>query len=296
MVKLAFVISSHQGSKAIKRDLMEYSVDDIKNKANILRLDVIEMTTAAKSGHPGGSLSAADFMATLYFHVLNHDPLNPEWEDRDRFVLSKGHVAPILYASLAESGYFPRDELKTLRTLGSHLQGHPVRGKLPGVEMSTGSLGQGLSMACGIALAGKKDCKDYKVFCLLGDGELQSGQNWEAAMFAHHYNLNNLIAVVDRNRLQITGNTENTMALDPLPEKWRAFGWNVIIIDGHNIRQIIDACNKAKASKKNPVVIIMNTVKGKGVSFMENNAEFHGKACNCDEYECAIKELKDVIQ
>jgi transketolase len=290
-----FVISSHLELKAIKRDSMEYSIDEIKNMANILRLDVIEMTTVAKSGHPGGSLSAADFMAALYFHVLKHDPSNPNWEDRDRFVLSKGHVAPILYATLAEAGYFPKEELKTLRKLGSHLQGHPVRGKVPGVEMSTGSLGQGLSMSCGIALAGKKDGKDYKVFCLLGDGELQSGQNWEAAMFAHQYNLNNLIAVVDRNRLQITGNTESIMSLDPLPEKWSAFGWNVIIVDGHNVRQIIEACDKAKESKKNPVVIIMNTIKGKGVSFMENNTDFHGKACNFNEYEVAVKEIKDVI-
>jgi transketolase len=275
---------------------MEYSANQIANMANILRLDVIEMTAAANSGHPGGSLSAADFMAALYFRILRHDPANPQWEDRDRFVLSKGHVAPVLYAALAESGYFPKDELITLRKLGSHLQGHPVRGKVPGVEMSTGSLGQGLSMSCGIALAGKRDGKDYRTYCLLGDGELQSGQNWEAAMFAHHYGLSNLIAVVDRNRLQITGNTEDAMALDPLPEKWRAFGWNVIVINGHNIRQILDACDKAKASRKNPTVIIMNTVKGKGVSFMENNAGFHGKACNHEEYLQAVKELKEVIQ
>ena len=168
---------------------MEYSANQIANMANILRLDVIEMTAAANSGHPGGSLSAADFMAALYFRILRHDPANPQWEDRDRFVLSKGHVAPVLYAALAESGYFPKDELITLRKLGSHLQGHPVRGKVPGVEMSTGSLGQGLSMSCGIALAGKRDGKDYRTYCLLGDGELQSGQNWEAAMFAHHYGL-----------------------------------------------------------------------------------------------------------
>lgn len=274
---------------------MEYSIDEIQKKANILRLDVIEMTTAAKSGHPGGSLSAADLIAALYFRVLKHDPSNPQWESRDRFILSKGHVAPVLYAALAESGYFPKDDLKTLRKLGSKLQGHPVRGKVPGVEMSTGSLGQGLSMSCGIALAGKLDNKGYNTFCLLGDGELQSGQNWEAVMLAHHYGLNNLIAIVDRNRLQITGNTEDTMSLDPLPEKWRAFGWNIIIVDGHNIRQIIEALNKAKASKKNPTVIIMNTVKGKGVSFMENNADFHGKACNAEEYAKAVNELKAVI-
>lgn len=275
---------------------MNCSVDEIRTIANTLRLDVIEMTTVAGSGHPGGSLSSADFMAALYFRILNHDPQNPQWEDRDRFVLSKGHVAPVLYAALAESGYFPKKELMTLRKMGSMLQGHPVRGKVPGVEMSTGSLGQGLSMACGIALAGKMDSKAYKVYCLLGDGELQSGQNWEAAMFAGHSKLSNLIAVVDRNRLQITGNTEESMSLDPLPEKWHAFGWNTIVIDGHNIYQIIEACAKAAASERNPTVIIMNTVKGKGVSFMENEADFHGRSCKPAEYDVAVKELKEVCE
>lgn len=276
--------------------MSDLGVAEIENIANKLRLHVIEMTFAAGSGHPGGSLSAAELMATLYFRAMNHRPSDPAWEDRDRFVLSKGHVAPILYSALAESGYFPVDDLITLRKMGSMLQGHPVRGKVPGVEMSTGSLGQGLSMACGIALSGKMDGKDYKTYCLLGDGELQSGQNWEAAMFAHQYGLTNLIAFVDRNRLQITGNTEEVISLDPLPEKWKAFGWNVIIIDGHSVRQIIEAIDKAGRSKKNPTVIIMNTVKGKGVSFMENNAGFHGKACNPEEYETAVKELREAIQ
>lgn len=276
--------------------MKEYTEQELEQMADRLRLHVIEMTYTAKSGHPGGSLSAADFMSVLYFSKLRHDPSNPQWEDRDRFVLSKGHVAPVLYAALAESGYFPVDELTTLRSIGSKLQGHPVRGKVPGVEMSTGSLGQGLSMACGIALAGKMDGKDYKTYCLLGDGELQSGQNWEAAMFAHQYKLSNLIAVVDRNRLQITGNTEDVNSLDPLPEKWRAFGWNVIIINGHNVRQISESIDKAKLSLKNPTVIIMNTVKGKGVSFMENNASFHGKACNDEEFAKAVAEIKERIQ
>ena len=276
--------------------MTEYTPEQIQRKANELRLHVIEMTTAAGSGHPGGSLSSADLIASLYFSVLRHDPKNPQWEDRDRFVLSKGHVAPVLYAALAEAGYFPVEDLKTLRKIGSKLQGHPVRGKVPGVEMSTGSLGQGLSMACGMALAGKMDGKDYRVYCMLGDGELQEGQNWEAAMFARAYGLSNLTALVDRNRLQISGNTEEVMGLDPLPEKFRAFGWNVIIIDGHNIRQIIEACDKAARSKKNPTVIIMNTVKGKGVSFMENNAGFHGKSCNPEEYAKAVAELKAVIR
>ena len=274
---------------------MDYTIEDLEKKADLLRLDVIEATTVAGSGHPGGSLSAADLMTALFFRVMNHNPQDPQWADRDRFILSKGHAAPILYSALAESGYFPKEELLTLRKLGSRLQGHPVRGKVPGVEMSTGSLGQGLSMACGIALAGKLDKKEYTVYCLLGDGELQSGQNWEAVMFAHHYRLNNLIAFVDRNRLQITGCTEEAMSLDPLPDKWKAFGWNVIIINGHSMVQILEACAKAKESKRNPTVVIMNTIKGKGVSFMENNCEFHGKTCKTSEREIAVKELEDRI-
>lgn len=276
--------------------MSEISIGELQNIANRLRLDVIEMTTAARSGHPGGSLSSADLMAALYFRIMNIDPENPYMEGRDRFILSKGHAAPVLYAALAERGYFPTDELKTLRKLGSRLQGHPAYHDVPGVEVTTGSLGQGLSMACGMALAGKADSKDYRVYCLMGDGELQEGQNWEAAMFAHRYGLCNLIGFVDRNRLQICGNTEEVMSLDPLPEKFRAFGWNVIIIDGHDIRQIVDACEKAARSRKNPTVVIMNTVKGKGVSFMENNADFHGKSCNPEEYAKAVAELKAVIQ
>jgi len=269
-------------------------VKELERIARRLRLDVVEMTSAAGSGHPGGSLSSADLMAVLYFGgTMKHDPSNPSWEGRDRFVLSKGHVAPVLYAALAESGYFPREELLTLRKLGSRLQGHPVRGKVPGVEMSTGSLGQGLSMACGIALAGKMDGKDYRTFCLLGDGELQEGQNWEAAMFASQYGLSNLIAFVDRNRLQITGNTEDAVGLDPLPEKWKAFGWNVIVIDGHDIAMIQEAIAKATEPGNRPVAVIMNTIKGKGVSFMENNVSFHGKAANSEELDEAVRELTE---
>ena len=276
--------------------MRDISVAELEAIANRLRIHVIEMTTAAGSGHPGGSLSAADLMAVLFFRNMNHDPSNPQWEDRDRFVLSKGHVAPVLYAALAESGYFPIEDLLTLRKMGSRLQGHPVRGKVPGVEMSTGSLGQGLSMSCGIALAGKMDGKDYKTYCLLGDGELQSGQNWEAAMFAGQYQLGNLIAIVDRNHLQITGNTEDAVGLDPLPEKWRAFKWNVIVAKGHSIRQLMEALDKAAEAHSRPTVIIMNTIKGQGVSFMENNAGFHGKACNKEEFEQAMRELKGVSE
>ena len=273
----------------------ELSTAELENIANKLRLHVVEMTYEAGSGHPGGSLSAADLMAALYFRVMRHDPSNPQWEDRDRFVLSKGHVAPVLYAALAEAGYFPVEDLVSLRKMGSPLQGHPVRGKVPGVEMSTGSLGQGLSMACGIALAGKMDGKDYMTYCLLGDGELQSGQNWEAAMFARQAGLSRLVAIVDRNHLQISGNTESVVGLEPLPEKWKSFGWNVIIIKGHSMRQILEALGRAQGSSR-PTAIIMDTVKGKGVSFMENNAGFHGKAPNADEYAKAVSELKEVIQ
>ncbi len=276
--------------------MREITVAELEQIANRLRMHVVEMTTEAGSGHPGGSLSAADLMAVLYFRNLRHDPSNPQWEDRDRFVLSKGHVAPVLYAALAEAGYFPVEELETLRKMGSRLQGHPVRGKVPGVEMSTGSLGQGLSMSCGMALAAKMDGKDYRTYCLLGDGELQSGQNWEAAMFANHYELGNLIAIVDRNRLQITGNTEDAAKLEPLPEKWRAFGWNVLVVKGHSIRQLIEALDKAAEANRKPTVIIMNTVKGKGVSFMENNVGFHGKACTRQECEAAMEELRSLTE
>ena len=269
--------------------------EEIGRMANILRLHVIEMTYAANSGHPGGSLSAADIVASLYFSVMRHDPKDPSWEGRDRFVLSKGHVAPVLYAALAESGYFPTEDLITLRKMGSKLQGHPVRGKVPGVEMSTGSLGQGLSMSCGIALAGKMDGKDYRTYCMLGDGELQSGQNWEAAMFASKNGLSNLTAIVDRNHLPICGDTEEVMAIDPLADKWLSFGWNVIETDGHDVRKILAAFEDAASFKEGPTVIIFETVKGKGVSFMENNAGFHGKACNKEEYAKAVAELKELI-
>ena len=271
---------------------MEYSIEDLSRIAYRIRMHVIEMTSRAGSGHPGGSLSSAELMAALYFRVMKHDPKNPAWDERDKFVLSKGHVAPVLYAALAEAGYFSIETLPTLRKMGSILQGHPVRGKVPGVEMSTGSLGQGLSMCCGMSLAARLDKKDTQMYCLLGDGELQSGQVWEAAMLAGHYKLDNITAFIDRNHLQITGDTEKAIGLDPLADKWKAFRWNVIETDGHCIQSIIDACEKAKKFKGMPTMIILNTVKGKGVSFMEGNADFHGKACKPDEEEKAKCELR----
>ena len=271
---------------------MEYSVEDLSRIAYRIRMHVIEMTSRAGSGHPGGSLSSAELMTALYFGVMKHDPKNPAWDERDKFVLSKGHVAPVLYATLAEAGYFSVETLPTLRKIGSILQGHPVKGKVPGVEMSTGSLGQGLSMSCGMALAARLDKSDSRMYCLLGDGELQSGQVWEAAMLAGHYKLDNITAFIDRNHLQITGDTEKAIGLDPLADKWKAFRWNVIEIDGHCMKSIIDACKKAKKFKGMPTMIILNTIKGKGVSFMEGNADFHGKACKPDEEEKAKCELR----
>ncbi|MCL2143033.1 MAG: transketolase [Methanomassiliicoccaceae archaeon] len=261
----------------------------LKRMANRIRMHVIEMTSEAGSGHPGGSMSSAELFAVLYFNVMRHDPKDPDWPERDKFVLSKGHVAPGLYAALAEAGYFPVDELLTLRKMGSRLQGHPAKGKLPGIEVSTGSLGQGLSMSCGLALAAKLDKKDTRIFCLVGDGELQEGQNWEALMLAAHYKLNNLTVFVDRNRLQIMGCTEETLSIDPLAAKLKAFGLKVISTDGHNVKKIMAACRKVSLTA--PTAIILNTVKGKGVSFMENNIDFHGRSCKPDEKEKAMREL-----
>jgi transketolase len=265
-------------------------VSDLKKMADKIRVHIIEMTSEAGSGHPGGSMSSAELLTVLYFSVLRHRPDDPEWDGRDKFVLSKGHAAPVLYAALAESGYFSTDELLTLRKLGSRLQGHPSKGKLPGVEMSTGSLGQGLSMSCGMALAAKLDKKDTKVYCLLGDGEMQSGQNWEALMLASHYKLDNLKIFIDRNRLQIMGHTEETMSVDPLAAKLRSFGFKTVTVDGHNVNALIKTCKKVS---DRPVAVIMNTVKGKGVSFMENNANFHGRSCRPDEKEKALKEIAE---
>ena len=257
-----------------------------------VRMGVIESTHGAKAGHPGGSLSAADVFTYLYFQELNIDPKNPKWEERDRFVLSKGHTAPGLYAALALRGFFPVDDLPTLRHIDSYLQGHPNMNTVPGVDMSTGSLGQGLSAAAGMALAAKHAGKSCRVYALLGDGEIQEGQVWEAFMLAHHYKLDNLCAVIDNNGLQIDGPVDQVMSPYPIPEKLKAFGWNVVEIDGHDFDQIAAAFAQARETKEVPTAIVMKTTKGKGVSFMENQAGWHGKAPNDEEYEKAMAELK----
>ena len=266
-------------------------IQKLEEKARLIRQDIIIMTGAAKSGHPGGSLSAADIMSALYFHVMRYDPKNPKWPDRDRFVLSKGHAAPVLYAALAEAGFFPKEEIITFRHIDSRLQGHPDMKKLPGVEFSTGSLGQGLSGAAGMALAGKLDKKDYRVFVLIGDGESQEGQIWEAAMSSVHYGLDNLTAITDYNGLQIDGPNCEVMNITPLPEKWRAFGWNVIEIDGHDFTQILDALSPESIVPGKPTMVIAHTIKGKGVSFMENQCDWHGKAPNEEQVKQALQEL-----
>ncbi len=264
-----------------------------KKVANVLRCEAIKMIYTAGSGHPGGALSAADIVTVLYFHVMRIDPKNPHWEDRDRFILSKGHACPIWYAALALRGFFPKEDLNTLRRLNSSLQGHPDMRKTLGVDMTTGSLGNGLSAGVGIALAAKLDRKDYRVYVLLGDGEINEGIIWEGAMFANKYKLNNLIAILDYNKLQLDGSTEKVMPLEPLVDKWKAFGWHVIEIDGHNITQILSAIEKARSSEDKSSVIIAHTIKGKGVSFMENNPDWHGKTPNKQEFEQAIREISE---
>ena len=264
---------------------------DYKEIAKKIRIDIIKEVHEAGSGHPGGSLSCADLVTALYFKEMNIDPKNPKMEDRDKLILSKGHAAPAQYAALAERGYFPVEELMTLRKLGSHLQGHPNRDKVPGIEMSTGSLGQGFSVSVGMALANKLDNKKGRVYVILGDGELQEGLVWEAAMSAGHYHLSNLCAIVDWNGLQIDGKNDDVMTVRPIDEKFKAFGFNVIMIDGHNFDEIFDAFDKARLEKDKPTCIIAKTHKGKGVSFMEDNAGWHGKAPNAEETEKAILEL-----
>ncbi len=260
-----------------------------------VRMGIVESTHAAKCGHPGGSLSAADMFTYLYFKELNVDPKNPKWEDRDRFVLSKGHTAPGLYSALALRGFFPVEDLLTLRKVGSYLQGHPNMNSVPGVDMSTGSLGQGISTACGMALAAKVKGKENRVYTLLGDGEIQEGQVWEACMFASHYKLDNLCVIIDNNGLQIDGDVAKVMSPYPIVDKLEAFGFHVQAIDGHDLDAIEAALNTAKTVKGKPSAIVMKTVKGKGVSFMENNAGWHGVAPNDAQYEQAMGELKTAL-
>lgn len=272
--------------------LHEKKLKFLEEKANQIREDLIETLLEAGSGHSAGPLGMADIFTALYFHVLNHHPKNPDWEDRDRLVLSNGHICPVRYVAMAHAGYFPIEELKTLRKINSRLQGHPHRTALPGVETTSGPLGSGLSQAVGMALAGRLDEKKYKVFCLMSDGEQECGNTWEAAMFAGKYKLNNLIGVIDRNNIQIDGFTEDIMPLEPLKEKYEAFGWHVLEVDGHNIETFIDAVNEAHAIYEKPTVIIAHTIPGKGVSFMENDYNWHGKPPNKAEAEKALAELR----
>ncbi|HSB46814.1 MAG TPA: transketolase [Candidatus Bilamarchaeum sp.] len=272
------------------------NVKALKLMANTIRQDVIRMLYEAKSGHSAGSIGLADIFTALYFNVLYHDPQKPEWPDRDRLVLSNGHVCPVLYAALANAGYFPKEELMTLRKLNSRLQGHPHRGTLPGIENSSGPLGQGLSQAVGMAIVAKAERKRWRAYALLSDGEHNEGQTWEAAMLASKYKLGNLTAIIDRNNIQIDGYTEEVLPLEPFAEKYRAFGWNVIDVDGHNIKKIIDACQESKAVYEKPTVIIAHTIPGKGVSFMESLFEWHGKPPSKEQADEAIAELDKVKQ
>lgn len=261
-------------------------------KTRQLRISILKMLNKAGSGHPGGSLSAIDIIAVLYYNVMRHDPKNPKWKERDRFILSKGHICPAQYAVLADLGYFDVEELNHLREYGYSLQGHPAMERTPGLDCSSGSLGQGLSIATGIALAARMNGEDYRTYCLMGDGEIQEGQIWEAAMAAGHHKLDNLCAVVDLNGLQIDGKTDDVMTLNPCTDKWAAFNWNVIEVDGHDVAAVEKAFKQAASFKGKPTVLIAHTVKGKGVSFMENNPSWHGMAPNKEQLEAALAELK----
>lgn len=273
---------------------INFNIKDLEDISNDLRCDVLKMIHMAKSGHPGGSLSAADIVTSLYFKIMNIDPDNPCWEDRDRFILSKGHTCPIWYAALSRKGYFDRELLWKLREINSPLQGHPDMNKTVGIDMTTGSLGNGLSIGCGMALYAKIFSKSFYTYVILGDGEIDEGIIWEAAMTATKYKLYNLIAFIDYNHLQLDGTTDEIMPLEPLTDKWKAFNWHVQSIDGHSIKEILKAVGIAKKIKNAPSVIIANTVKGKGVSFMENKCNWHGIAPNDEEYQKAISEIKKV--
>jgi transketolase len=276
----------------IQGNSFNLSAAELKEMAKKLRRHVITMIATAGSGHPGGSLSAADIITALYFRILRHNPENPQWPDRDRFILSKGHAAPILYAALAETGYLPLSELTTLRKLDSRLQGHADRNFTPGVEMSAGSLGMGLSFGIGVALAAKLDSKNYRTYVLLSDGECEEGQTWEAVLSTADFKLDNITAIVDYNGIQLSGRICDIMDLEPFARKWQAFGWHTIDIDGHDLDEILSSCQEAEKMKDKPTVIIAHTIKGKGVSFMENNIAFHGKAPTWEEAERALKELE----
>ena len=271
-------------------------IHDLKLTANNIRKSVIEEVYLAGSGHPGGSLSVADILTVLYFNQMNIDPKDPKNENRDRFVLSKGHASTVLYATLAERGFFDKEELKSFRKLGSILQGHPDMKGVPGVDMSTGSLGQGLSVANGMAIASKLDSKGYRVYALLGDGEIQEGQIWEAAMTSCHYDLDNLCVIVDNNNLQIDGSVDSVMNIYPIDEKFRSFGFEVFTVDGNNIDELITIFEKAKTIKGRPTAIVAKTIKGKGVSYMENQAGWHGKAPKEEEYKLAMEELDKLVK
>lgn len=273
------------------REINEAAVAAVSAQALSIRRDIITMLGKSGSGHTGGSLSAADIVASLYFWEMNVDAANPKWNERDRFVLSKGHAAPVLYAALAQKGFFPAEKLETLRQLGSPLQGHPDMRKLAGVEACTGSLGQGISWAVGMALAGKMDQRNYRVYSLLGDGEIEEGMVWEAAMAAAHYKLDNLVAIVDHNGLQIDGPVAEVMSPEPVDAKFKAFGWETINIDGHDYKQIMQALETARATKGRPTMIVAKTIKGKGCSFMENRVEWHGTAPNPEQTKQALAEL-----
>lgn len=267
-------------------------IKDLETRANTIREDIISMLLEAKSGHSAGPLGMTDIFTALYFHVLKHNPKDPDWPERDRLVLSNGHICPVLYATLAEAGYFPKSELKTLRKIDSKLSGHPHRGELAGIETSSGPLGEGISQACGMALAARLDQAKWRIYCLTSDGEHQEGNTWEALMFASHYKLNNITLIMDRNNIQIDGTTDKIMSLEPLRQKYESFGWHVLEIDGHNIREFIDAVRHAESITEMPTAIIAHTTPGKGVSFMEGDYRWHGTPPDEKQAKQALHELR----